>query len=537
MGGGVVEYLASRWCQLWWANRTFVEDGEARRTGRLYAGVAGQAALVFDACEDVLRHGNRDIEPIAAMLRGAGLTWPHVNEEMNVLKALAFMDETLDWAVLFDFERVPRRETTCRHPAGTRSRRFHTRGGGDYVVRVKVSRHFLPLRRLVTDMMARGRFDAYLELLFVTLVDRELKPVPVAEETKVIEKEDVPYLVEAAKNTTSQPLCTTTEGVVLLTPWLTADVWQKFLVGQYGFDPGRPVHMEIVCPELFRVFFRSERTARAAHRAPRPQWFIAQVVSWYALQTCVMFAYAPVVELMYANSTVAAEAHGRACLDLSTSFSGTAYGFLALPRDRFEDAYWETRSIVNRVTDSFLGDFVGSHWRSSDARGVRLLSRNRLAISLLRHAVDVFSSWATYYPARSSFLAVWQWASSGRVSEVFLPRRRESDASCCVREGGVSALVSASSTGVACCGLFDELVATADWNALAWEKIDDDTSNGSRPYLVQPIAWNVPFFAPGLTVSLTLVYAQQRTYNVESLCRVAALFLLARDHEESIRIG
>ncbi|XP_075551480.1 uncharacterized protein LOC142584972 [Dermacentor variabilis] len=75
------------------------------------------------------------------------------------------------------------------------------------------------------------------------------------------------------------------------------------------------------------------------------------------------------------------------------------------------------------------------------------------------------------------------------------------DASCCVREGGVSALVSAgSATGVACCGLFDELVATADWSALEREEIDDGTSNGSRPYLVQPVAWNVPFFAPGLTL-------------------------------------
>lgn len=163
---------------------------------------------------------------------------------------------------------------------------------------------------------------------------------------------------------------------------------------------------------------------------------------------------------------------------------------------------------------------MGAQWRSSDARGARLLSRNRLAISLLRRAVDVFSSWATYYPARSSFVEVWQWASSVRLSEVFLRRRRES---CCVREDGVSALASTSSTGVACCGLFDELVATADWNALGWEKIDDDTSNGSRPYLVQPVAWNVPFFAPGLTVSLTLVCAQQRTCHVKSLCLVAAI--------------
>ncbi|XP_065298981.2 uncharacterized protein [Dermacentor albipictus] len=482
-----------------WAYRAFVEGGEARRSGRLYAGVAGQAALVFDACEDVLRHGNRDIEPIAALLRGAGMTWPHVNQEMNVLAALAFMDEVLDWAVLFDFEPVPRSETTCRHPAGTRSRRRSQTTGDDddQIVRVKLSRHFLPLRRLVNDMMEQGRFDTYLELLFVTLVNRTLKPVPLTEETKFIEKKVVRRLAEVAENSTSQPLCTTTEGVALWTPWLTADAWKEFLVVLFQGDPNYPVYMEITCPELFRAFFASQDTGET-YQASTPQRFTTQVVSWYALQTSVMFAYAPAIELMYANSTEAADAHRWACLHLSTSFSGTAYGFLALARNRFEDAYWETRSIIDRVTDAFLGDFVGVHWRSSDARGLRLLSRNRLSISLLRHAADVFGSWATYYPVRSSFIAVWQWASSGRLPEAFLPERRECDATCCAREDGVSALVSAA--GDACCGLFDELVATADWRVLAWEEIDDDASSGSRLYLVQPVAWNVPFFAPGLTL-------------------------------------
>ncbi|XP_065285081.1 uncharacterized protein [Dermacentor albipictus] len=483
----------------WWAHRTFVEGGEARRSGRLYAGVAGQAALVFDACEDVLRHGNRDIEPIAALLRGAGMTWPHVNEDMDVLGALAFMDEVLDWAVLFDFEPVPRSETTCRRPAGTRSRRRSQTTGDDddIIVRVKLSRHFLPVRYLVTDMMERGRFDAYVELLFVTLVNRTLKPLPLAEETKFIEKKVVRDLAEVAEDTTSQPLCTTTEGAALWTPWLTADAWKELLVSLFHLDAYYPVYMEITCPELFRAFFASQDTGET-YQASSPQRFTTQVISWYALQTSVMFAYAPAIELMFANSTAAAEAHRYACLHLSTSFSGTAYAFLALAKNRFEDAYWETRSIINRVTDSFLGDFVGAHWRSSDARGLRLLSRNRLSISLLRHAADVFGSWATYYPVRSSFLAVWQWASRGRLPEAFLPQRREGFATCCAREDGVSALVSAA--GDACCGLFDELVATADWSGLKWVEIDDDTRNGSRPYLVQPVAWNVPFFAPGLTL-------------------------------------
>ncbi|KAH6927919.1 hypothetical protein HPB50_009962 [Hyalomma asiaticum] len=264
---------------------------------------------------------------------------------MDILGALAFMDETLNWAVLFDFERVPRHETPCLRTSSSKSRKLSSTGGvDDYVVRVKVASHFLPLQRLVADMVAHDRFDAYLELLFVTLVNQDLKPVPSANRTKSIEID---------------------------------------------------------------------------------------------------------------------------------------------------------------VTDLFLGDFVGANWRLSDARTVRLLSRNRIALSLLRHAVDVVSAWSTFYPERHSFIEIWKWASRNRVSEVFVPKRSESNASCCVREGGASALVPASSIEAGmCCGLFDELVATADWTALRWEDIDDHKDKESRPYVVQPFAWNVPFFAPGLDLPL-----------------------------------
>lgn len=242
-----------------WANRTFLEGDQARRSGRLYAGVAGKAALVFDSCLDVLRRGDQDIKTIAAMLRVAGLTWPHVSPDMDILGALAFMDETLNWAVLFDFERVPRHETPCRRTSSSKSRKLSSTGGGDdYVVRVKVARHFLPLQRLVADMVAHDRFDAYLELLFVTLVNQDLKPVPSANRTKSIEIDVVPYLAAAARTTTSKSLCTTTEGVKLLTPWLSSFAWHDSLVRLLRLNGSSAVHVEITCPELFRTFFGSK---------------------------------------------------------------------------------------------------------------------------------------------------------------------------------------------------------------------------------------------------------------------------------------
>ncbi|KAH7946638.1 hypothetical protein HPB52_002220 [Rhipicephalus sanguineus] len=179
----------------------------------------------------------------------------------------------------------------------------------------------------------------------------------------------------------------------------------------------------------------------------------AEMVSWYALQTCLMFAYAPVIEMMYANRSVAVEAHRRTCLELSSSFSGTSYGFLSLPRDQFSNAYWESRFIVNR---------------------------------------------------RLSFVEVWKWASGSRVADVYLRANRGGNASCCVRGKGVSALVPASSTAekLDCCGLFDELVATDDWSALGWVNITETLGKANPPYLVQPVTWNVPFFAPGLNLPL-----------------------------------
>ncbi|KAH7946639.1 hypothetical protein HPB52_002221 [Rhipicephalus sanguineus] len=251
------QYVCGGWSQRfpgmsWRANRTFVEGGELRRSKLLYAGVAGKAALVFDSCQDVMLRADRDIKPIARVLRLAGLRWPHVSAQLDVLMAMGFMDQTLDWAVLFDFELVLRSETTCRR---SEEKFFAGRGGKDYVVRVKLSRHFLPLQRLVAAMVSQGRFDAYLQLLFVTLVDEKLKPVPMAQNTKIVETEVVPQLAEAARNTTSNPLCTSTDGVVKFTPWLNSSDWHRFLVTLFHLDPLSHTYMEIACPELFKVFF------------------------------------------------------------------------------------------------------------------------------------------------------------------------------------------------------------------------------------------------------------------------------------------
>ncbi|KAL3216154.1 hypothetical protein MRX96_051228 [Rhipicephalus microplus] len=128
------------------------------------------------------------------------------------------------------------------------------------VVRVKLSRHFLRLQRLVANMISQGRFDSYLELLFVTLVDQSLKPVPMAQNSKFVETVVAPDLAEAARNTTSKPLCISSDGVVKFTPWLTSSEWQHFLVNLFQLEPHGLVYMEITCLELFTMFF--SRTVR-----------------------------------------------------------------------------------------------------------------------------------------------------------------------------------------------------------------------------------------------------------------------------------
>ncbi|KAL1443184.1 hypothetical protein MTO96_030401 [Rhipicephalus appendiculatus] len=423
----------------WRANHTFVDGDALRRSKLLYAGVAGKAALVFDSCQDVLIRADHNITHIAQVLRTAGLQWPHVSSKMDLLKAMGFMDQTLDWAVFFAFERVPRSDTTCRRS----NEAFYAGRGKDYVVRVKVSRHFLPLQRLVADMVLQSRFDSYLELLFVTLVNQTLRPMPLAENTRFAETEVAPDLAEAARNITSQPLCTSTDGVIQFTPWLTSSDWQHFLANLFQLDPYGPAYLEIMCPELFTMFF-GRRLLGSSRSWGRP--LAGLMVSWYALQTCLMFAYAPVIEMMYPNRTVAVEAHKRTCLELSSSFSGSSYGFLSLPRDKFSSAYWESRFIINRVTDSFLGEYISPNWRSNNATAIALLSLNRLTLSLLARAVNVVLKWSTFYPERLTFVDVWKWASSSRVSDVYLRRNKGGNISCCVRRSGVSALVPPRST-------------------------------------------------------------------------------------------
>ncbi|KAL3216153.1 hypothetical protein MRX96_051227 [Rhipicephalus microplus] len=193
----------------------------------------------------------------------------------------------------------------------------------------------------------------------------------------------------------------------------------------------------------------------------------ALMVSWYALQTSLMFAYAPAIELMYENRTVALEAHKRSCLDLSISFSGTSYGFLSLPRDQFSNAYWESRIIINRVTDSFLGEYISPKWRSNNATAIALLSLNRISLSLLEWAVNVVQKWSTFYPVRRSFVEVWKWASSSRVSDVY--RNKRGNMSCCVRAEGVSALVPRNrrpteATAAACSTNWSPRTTGAHWD-------------------------------------------------------------------------
>ncbi|KAH8021260.1 hypothetical protein HPB51_013935 [Rhipicephalus microplus] len=153
---------------------------------------------------------------------------------------------------------------------------------------------------------------------------------------------------------------------------------------------------------------------------------------------------------------------------------------------------------THQVTDSFLGEYISPKWRSNNATAIALLSLNRISLSLLELAVNVVQKWSTFYPVRRSFVEVWKWASSSRVSDVY--RNKRGNMSCCVREEGVSALVPPKSTadGGDCCGLFDELVATDDWSSLGSLNISTALVEAQRPYLVQPVAWNVPFFAPSM---------------------------------------
>lgn len=73
------------------------------------------------------------------------------------------------------------------------------------------------------------------------------------------------------------------------------------------------------------------------------------LVSWYALQTAVMYAYAPGIELMYGNMSSAVESHAAMCLKLTLWSMGSARQFLAIPRVAFESTQRESRSLINRV--------------------------------------------------------------------------------------------------------------------------------------------------------------------------------------------
>ncbi|XP_077486660.1 uncharacterized protein LOC144097938 [Amblyomma americanum] len=337
-------------------------------------------------------------------------------------------------------------------------------------------------------MIKQGRFNSYLELLFLTLVNRTQEPVQPPSVTYDVEQKIMPQLAEAAQDTASESLCTTTSDLTNVTPWLTSQQWQSSMYRLFHFQRDVPVAMEIRCPKLFTTFFDLKGKMKN-QSIEKPEAVANQVVSWYALQTCVMFSYSPGIELMYGNHTAAVEEQEAACLYLTTWFSGTAHNFVSLPMGGVEDIYWYTRSIVNGVTDSFLNEFMGSGGREKSTIRAKLLTRNRLAISLLRQMATTATKWTTFYSPHRPFVLVWRWASDKRLPRSFW------QTGCCSRQGATSALAPRAAE---CCGLFEDLVATSEWDSLPLDGIDDETRRGAPPYLVQPIAWNVPFFAPDL---------------------------------------
>ncbi|KAH9382408.1 hypothetical protein HPB48_005554 [Haemaphysalis longicornis] len=331
-------------------------------------------------------------------------------------------------------------------------------------------------------MRERGTYEAYVQLLYLSLVDPHGQEIPWIKET-IFAEAMVPYLAEAAE-LYEETECTTTADIV--SNWQNATELRLTLSRFANISSGRPVVLQIDHPTLFKRFLNPKGSRVEARRNT------SILVSWYALQTAVMYAYAPGIEMMHGNISSAVEGHAARCRNLTLWSMGTARQFLAIPRAAFESTQLESRSLINRVTASFLKAFIGDDWRVRGQTSERLLSLNRRSLALLDTAAERNAKWTTSYTRQRPFINLWRWVTKHRA-----PRGFREEPCCGDRSPQASVNVLTMNIGAECCGLYTNLIRPS---VVGEEYVAGKST--LPPFQLQPILWNAPFFGPELPVAM-----------------------------------
>lgn len=144
------------------------------------------------------------------------------------------------------------------------------------------------------------------------------------------------------------------------------------------------------------------------------------------------------------------------------------------------------------MSASFLKAFIGDDWRVRGQTSARLLSQNRRSLALLDAAAERNAKWTTSYTNQRPFINLWSWVTKHPAPPDF-----RQDACCVDRKPQASVNALAVLDGGECCGLYTSLIRPS----IAGE--EDVAGNGTLPpFLLQPIAWNAPFFGPELPVAI-----------------------------------
>ncbi|KAL1472539.1 hypothetical protein MTO96_022943 [Rhipicephalus appendiculatus] len=295
------------------------------------------AARLYKLCEDIVLKNKTETEELKKLLKDVGSEWPNLDMKPDLLKLVLRLSAIARWDMPLEVI-------------------ADANDDGMVAIRIRPSKNFETVMKIRLQLARINKYKSHYYLLRESFHEEETRTL-VFEKLQALENVVIPslkrYFFAPSNHNYAQVELPNTS---LLSPYLTADVWNQTLTAVFG---------ELTSRTLVRVenwaFLKSLFELEGRIGEEYASWYI----SWCAVMLISSMTNSEAIKNAYTNFEQALNAHRDSCFDMAHNAFGYAFyaphvGELVNPNARLEV------SQINARIRSAMG-LIAAGWVPEDS--------------------------------------------------------------------------------------------------------------------------------------------------------------------------